>query len=82
MSDIVAFRLNHNCSKPGCVGDVGDVILVTEEHAVFLETNRGGSRVPDHDPQSPNYEAAMEKKRKAKEAKRETATAKHNAETR
>lgn len=35
-------KLTHHCCKPGCEGQIGDVLQVSDEDAEFLQSRGGG----------------------------------------
>ena len=59
-------RLTHHCRKPGCVGNIGDVIEVSESDADYLFDRNGAVRIAETAEAAPVVETAAKRTRPAK----------------
>ncbi|WP_428303903.1 hypothetical protein [Lacipirellula sp.] len=41
----IRFKLTHNCRRPGCEGDIDEIVEVTKEDLAYLVERGGGYEV-------------------------------------
>jgi len=59
-------RLTHHCRKPGCVGNIGDLIEVSKSDADYLFDRGGAVRITETAATAPRVETAAKRTTPAK----------------